>query len=182
MLHTRQVSPEVLYGDQAVFRLSSADISVLKDKAKQNPRRRIRVCAHRGIGDAVHEMFIVHAYDTYIPPHKHLGKSESFHVIEGTVDVVVFEEDGSVREVINMGDYLSGHLFYYRISDPFYHTLIIRSDVLVFHETTSGPFNRADTIFAPWAPEESNPSGCKAFMRKLLQAADKFLNKEKQRS
>lgn len=174
MLHTRQVNPEVFYGDQAIFRLSSADINALKDKAKQNPRRRIRVCAHRGIGDIVHEMFIVHARDTYIPPHKHPGKSESFHVIEGAVDVVVFEEDGSVREVIKMGEYLSGRPFYYRISDPLYHTLIIRSDVLVFHETTSGPFNRADTIFAPWAPEENNPAGCEVFMGKLLQAAEKF--------
>jgi hypothetical protein len=31
----------------------------------------------------------------------------------------------------------------------------------VFHETTNGPFNRADTECAPWAPEETDvSSGC----------------------
>jgi len=132
------------------------------------------LCTHRNTEDLLHEMFIVHTRDAYIRPHKHLGKPESFHIIEGTVDVFVFEEDGRVREVIKMGEYLSGRPFYYRINDPLYHTLIIRSDVLVFHETTSGPFNRADAIFAPWAPEESNPVGYEVFMGKLLQAAEKF--------
>lgn len=140
------------------------------------------MCTHRNTEDLLHEMFIVHARDTYIRPHKHLGKPESFHVIEGTVDVIVFEEDGSVRAVIKMGEYLSGRPFYYRISDPLYHTLIIRSDVLVFHETTSGPFNRADTIFAPWAPEENNPAACGVFMGKLLLSAGKKNKQEKKKS
>lgn len=179
MLHTRKVNPEVLYGDQPIIRISVEDIQALKEKAGHNPHKRIRVCAHRGIEDTVHEMFIVLARDTYIPPHKHLGKSESFHVVEGIVDVVVFEEGGSVREVIKMGEHASGRPFYYRISDPLYHTLIIRSDFLVFHETTSGPFNRADTIFAPWAPEESDPAGGEVFAGKLLQVADNFKSENK---
>lgn len=181
-MRTRKQNNEVFYAEDLVIQVKSSDIQWLKKQAGGNLRERARLCTHRNTKDLLHEMFIVHTRDTYIRPHKHLGKPESFHVIEGTVDVVVFEEDGGVREVIKMGEYLSGRPFYYRISDPLYHTLIIRSDVLVFHETTSGPFNRADTIFAPWAPEENDLNGCRVFIVKLLQVAEKFLNKEEKKS
>ena len=44
---------------------------------------------------------------------------------------------------------------------------MIRSDVLVFHETTNGPFDRKDTVFAPWSPEDGDPQGIDAFMTAL---------------
>jgi cupin fold WbuC family metalloprotein len=109
-----------------------------------------------------------------VRPHKHLGKPESFHVIEGIVDVIIFDECGDIREVIQMGNYGSDRVFYYRISTPIYHTLLIRSDILVFHETTTGPFNRVDTVFAPWSPEEIDSSGCALFTEKLLLLAENF--------
>jgi hypothetical protein len=67
-----------------------------------------------------------------------------------------------------MGDYASGRKFYYRSDAQAYHTLIIRSDVLVFHETTQGPFRREDTVFATWAPEDGDLEGRRAFQARLL--------------
>lgn len=181
-MRTRKQNNEVFYAEDRVIQVKSSDVQWLKKQAGGNLRERARLCAHRNTEDLLHEMFIVLSRDTYIRPHKHLGKSESFHVIEGTVDVVVFDENGDVSEVIRMGEYLSGRPFYYRINDPLYHTLIIRSDVLVFHETTSGPFNRADTIFAPWAPEESDLAGCEVFMGKLLLIVGKKNKQEKKKT
>lgn len=112
-------------------------------------------------------MLIVHERGVYVPPHKHPGKTESTHIIEGLVDVVVFNDDGKIESVIRMGDYASGRMFYYRMAVPLFHTLIIRSDVLVFHETTNGPFDRRDTIFAPWAPEESDMKAVNIYMADL---------------
>lgn len=174
-MHFKQTSAEVIYSDEPIVKVTAADIRWLKEQAKRNPRRRIRLCTHRDITDALHEMLIVHGREVYVRPHKHLGKPESFHVIEGTVDVVVFEEDGSVRDVIQMGEYASGRAFYYRISDPLYHTLFIRSNVLVFHETTTGPFIRAESVFAPWAPEENDHPGRSAFLARLELAVQNCL-------
>ena len=87
-------------------------------------------------------MLIVHERGAYVRPHKHPAKTESTHIIEGLVDVVLFEDDARIERVISMGDYASGRAFYYRMDVPVFHTLIIRSDVLVFHETTNGPFER----------------------------------------
>ena len=103
----------------------------------------------------------------------HLNKIESVHVIEGLVDVVLFDEEGTVTEIIRMGDLSSGRKFYYRMAAPSYHTLFIVSELLVFHEITNGPFRRPDTVFAPWAPDEGDTAGQVEFMGRLALAVEK---------
>jgi cupin fold WbuC family metalloprotein len=125
-------------------------------------------------------MLIVLERRTYIRPHKHSGKSESFHIVEGVVDVVVLDDLGEIQEVIPMGDYASGRAFYWRHSDARYHTLLIRSERLVIHETTNGPF-RADSTFAPWSPEESNKSGAQEFVSGLSRRVEEFLSQSEGR-
>lgn len=153
----RRESTEVVRAKGKLVTVDSAAVESLVDEAARNSRRRIRLCAHPGTDDPVHEMFIVHARDCYVRPHKHLAKSESFHIVEGTVDVVVFDDEGEVTNVVEMSTYSTGLPFFYRIAAPLFHTLLIRSEVLVFHETTKGPFLQTQTIFAPWAPDGSDP-------------------------
>ena len=173
-LRYRVLNDEVLFAAEALVRLDRKTVQFLKEKALANNRRRIRLCAHQDVQDPLHEMLIVHTRDTYVRPHKHLNKCESFHVIEGTVDVVVFDESGSIGEVISLGDYSSGRMFYYRLSYSYFHTLLIRSEVLVFHETTNGPFKRSDTIFASWAPEDGDEDARRKYMEQLAQAVETF--------
>jgi cupin fold WbuC family metalloprotein len=175
-MRIKTLNPEVLVTDEPIVQLCHQDVEYLKASAEQNERKRIRLCAHPDIDDLLHEMLIVHAKETYVRPHKHLKKSESVHIIEGLVDVVLFDEEGNIVEVIRMGDYSSGHRFYYRMSGPHYHTLLIQSDVLVFHETTNGPFTREDTIFAPWAPEETDQAARVPFMKRIAKASAKFIS------
>ena len=165
--HAKVESAEVRYATDAIVLVDGGDVADLKRAAEDNARRRVRLCAHHSRDDRLHEMLIVHTHDTYVRPHKHLGKSESFHIIEGDVDVVVFADDGGVAEVMRMGAFASGRPFYYRLAAPLFHTLLIRSDVLVFHETTSGPFSRADTVFAPWAPEDGDASAVRRYLADL---------------
>jgi cupin fold WbuC family metalloprotein len=166
MIPTHKESDEVLYPLEEVVTVESADLAQLKRLALLNPRQRIRLCAHRSPGDRLHEMFIVHTSDCYVRPHKHLGKAESMAILEGEVDVVLFHDDGTIRQVIRMGDLNSGKLFYYRLSEPIYHTLLVRSQFLVFHETTEGPFLREKTVFPDWAPEEQS-AGRRAFVARI---------------
>jgi cupin fold WbuC family metalloprotein len=163
----RVESAEVLYAPEGLVTLDADAVVQLKRDAARNPRRRIRLCAHTGVDDRLHEMLIVHERECYVRPHKHLGKSESFHVIEGEVDVVIFDDAGGVADVIPMGAYASGRPFFYRLAEPTFHTLLIRSPVLVFHETTSGPFRREETVFAPWAPDDSKPDDVQRYLTGL---------------
>lgn len=161
------LNPEVLYTKVPITTADRSDIDVFKRLSSQNARQRVRLCAHGSPDDRLHEMLIVHERGAYVRPHKHPGKSESTHIIEGLVDVVVFDDDGQIERVIRMGDYASGRTFYYRMAIPVFHTLIIRSDVLVFHETTNGPFDRGDTVFAQWAPQDSDVDLISTFMASL---------------
>ena len=163
----RILNPEVLYSEVAVTTVNQSEIDCFKHLSSRNPRKRVRLCAHGSPDDRLHEMLIVHERSAYVRPHKHPGKTESTHIIEGLADVVVFDDDGRIASVISMGDYASGRTFYYRMAIPVFHTLIIRSDVLVFHETTNGPFDRKDTVFAPWAPEDSDVNSASNFMTDL---------------
>jgi cupin fold WbuC family metalloprotein len=167
---------EVLYSKDSITTATKSDIELFKQLSSQNSRKRIRLCAHNNPSDRLHEMLIVHERDAYVRPHKHQGKTESTHIIEGMVDVVIFDDNGQISRIIPMGDYDSGRIFYYRLTIPVFHTLIIHSDVLVFHETTNGPFNCGDTIFAPWSPEESDADSVRIFISDLHEKIRLFHN------
>lgn len=171
MTRMKQINDEVFVAEDQIVQVDRSQLEALKAQAARNPRRRARICAHKDVQDKLHEMLIVLARGVYVRPHKHLHKPESFHVIEGTAIVMFFDEAGKEAEIIRIGEPASGDTFYFRNDDPRYHTQIVTSDFLVFHETTKGPFDRADTVFAPWSPEENDVVAVKAFMERLSRDA-----------
>ena len=172
----RYVSEEVLYPNDPIVAVSANDIEDLKQKQKNTARKRIRLCAHLQVEDSTHEMLIVHTRDTYVRPHKHLGKSESYHAIEGCFDLLTFDDVGTVTGILEVGPYSSGRNFFCRLPASLYHGLLIHSDIVIFHETTSGPFIRAQTEFAPWSPVETEVDAGNKFMRKALQYLKPSIN------
>jgi cupin fold WbuC family metalloprotein len=154
MIKTRYENPEVLYPDEDIVYVNSTDLQELKRLAVLNPSKRIRLCAHPSVGDKLHEMFIVHMQDCYVRPHKHIEKSESMAILEGAVDVVLFDDDGLVKRIISMGAAETGLSFYQRLPKNVYHMLIIKTEFVVFHEIIEGPFSRENSIFPDWAPVE----------------------------
>lgn len=176
----REVNKEVYYAEDKLIKLGKSDIELLKEKLREkamaNEPKKIRLCTHRDIHNKLHEMFIMFGKGTYVRPHKHPGKSVSYHIVEGSADIVLFDESGKIVEVIKMGDYLSGSVFYFRIDDPYYYMPIPKSNVMVFHEITNGPFNN-DTVFAPWAPAENDKTAVQEFMKKLNLSIKDFLGR-----
>lgn len=168
----REESPEVLYtkGDVAV--LSPQDAEILKSKASGNELKRMRICTHANHLDPLHEMLICLGRGSFIQPHRHIGKSESFHVVEGLLSVVLFTNDGEISQVITLGEYAAGHQFYYRLSSPFFHTVVIHSETAVFHEVTNGPFRTEDTQYPTWAPHQHDFHNVQKFLHDLNRAID----------
>ncbi len=172
-MRLRRLSDDVFVADAPIVRLGQTELDLVRRQAAASPRKRARICAHHENSEAVHEMLIAMAADSYIHPHKHLDKGESFHVVEGQVDVVVLDDDGQVSDVIEMGEIDSGRSFFYRFSDRRYHTLLIRTDMLVVHEVTRGPFDPEATLLAPFAPPEHDRERAAGYMRGLAgRAAD----------
>jgi cupin fold WbuC family metalloprotein len=175
----RKISEEVFVAEDPIVRLGDPEIALLKRQAQSSPRKRARICAHKTNDDALHEMLIAIAAASYIHPHRHINKSESFHIIEGEVDVVVFDHSGNVTEVIELGASGSGKRFYYRLSESAFHTLLIRSDYLVMHEVTNGPFARDGTILAPFAPPENQADAVRDYMHRVSEQVAKHLQEAK---
>jgi|TARA_Y100000310_G_C20414881_1_gene683818 cupin fold WbuC family metalloprotein len=178
-MNTIRFNEEVLYATDDVVKVDANDIEELKQKARQNPRRRIRICVHKDLDNSIHEMLIVHEKSCYVRPHKHIKKTESFHIIEGSVNIILYEKDGQINETIEMGAYSTGQKFFYRLPPSHYHTLLIESDVLVFHEITNGPFRPEDTVWAPWAPEETDKNEVTHYMKMLTYSVKEKSRNEK---
>ncbi|MDE2027888.1 MAG: WbuC family cupin fold metalloprotein [Candidatus Omnitrophica bacterium] len=163
----RKFNDEVFYPADKFVTIDGTDLAFLKAEAMKNLRRRMRLCAHQTVDDRIHEMFIVHTRDAYVRPHKHLNKTESFFLLEGEVEVVFFDDDGGIIRKVTLGTMDSGKLFYYRLNEPLYHTLNIKSDMVCFFEVTAGPFDRRDTVFPSWAPDGNNQEQVIQFMRRI---------------
>jgi len=161
-----KVNDEVYYDKGPIVDVSQVDIEYLKTIAANNVRKRSRLCAHPDPADTLHEMLIIHEQSAYVRAHSHLCRSESLHVVCGSADVVIFGPDGGVSDVIEVGEYSSGKTFYYRIPGGVIHTLLIRTEVFVFHEVTSGPFNPDSSHFPDWAPMEDDPQ-CISYIDEL---------------
>ena len=77
-------------------------IKFLKKKVHETKNKRARICLHKNEKDRLHEMIIILSKETYIRPHKHLNKAESLHVIEGTADVIFFNNKGKVTKKVRL--------------------------------------------------------------------------------
>lgn len=173
-LNLLKINDEVFVAQDMIVKIGPTEVAFVKAQAAANGRKRARICAHKTNDDTLHEMVIAISAQSYIHPHKHIGKSESFHIIEGVVDVVVFADDGAIAEIIELGDPASGKLFFYRLEQSAFHTLLLKTDFLVVHEVTNGPFAREKTLLAPWAPHENHVAETSKYMMRIAQLAKAY--------
>lgn len=154
----KEVIPEVIYTDVpmgSIVRAGDEIVSILRERAAASPKKRCRLCAHPDSNATQQEMLIVMHRDSYVQPHRHFGKGETFTVFEGEVDALIFSEAGELTETIPMGPFGSGRQFFYRMPERVFHSMIFRSEWLVYLETTIGPFDKSTSEGALWAPNET---------------------------
>jgi len=98
-------------------------------------------------------MIIAICENSYIRPHKHNSKMESFHLIEGKANILIFENNGAIKQNIKLG---FDDNIVYRIDKDFYHTIVPTTPILVIHEVTNGPFIKDSNKYAKFSPKESS--------------------------
>jgi UDP-glucose 4-epimerase len=162
--------PEVFTHNDTIVTVGMDWLDRLKAAALESPLRRARLCVHLASEDAVQEMILVLCKDVLFRPHRHHEKTESFHIIEGELDLVVFNDNGEPLRTIRMGPAASGKTFCYRLNSSLYHALLPRTPFVAFHETTAGPFRKGDAEFAPWAPVR--PEQLRAFLEQAVERGE----------
>lgn len=168
----REVAPGIYYTARRLLSVDRHTIDVLKNAARTLPVKRARLCAHTDPACAQHDMLIVSHRDTYVAPHRHLTKSETMLVLEGEADAYLFDEAGSLDSVLPMGPMGSGRTFFYRMPAGRFHGLRITSELLVFVESTLGPFRPEDSENAGWAPSPDQVDAGHRYMRQLEQQTE----------
>jgi cupin fold WbuC family metalloprotein len=157
----------VLFSQDDIAVVDAATLQSLRVLAAAAPLRRSRLCLHRTSDDLIQEMVIAFAKDSYVRVHRHRHKSESFHVLEGVLQVVFFNDEGVETRRIRLGDSASGFPSLYRLSCDAWHTVLVETESVIIHETTNGPFVPGEAEFASWSPDGSQPAEVSAFLNRL---------------
>jgi len=143
---------EVKFAEQDIVSCGKDLFVQLKESAYSSSKRRARFCLHRTHADPVQEMLIGFCKDSLVWPHRHKGKSESFHMIEGEMAVIVFNDEGEVTDKIELAPFGQGKNCICRISRSAWHLTIPLSDYVVVHETNRGPFKPYEQERPFWGP------------------------------
>lgn len=138
--------------------ISCVDEGILNElkKIAVEEERSVRICLHNSLEADLHNMLICQHINTYIRPHKHLSKSETYHIIEGEIALFIFNDEGEVIERFDMSPQKK---VLCRIERNYYHTLIPITKHVIFHESRPGPFLKEnDSFFPPWSisPDEKD--------------------------
>jgi cupin fold WbuC family metalloprotein len=155
------------FNNDKIIEITAARLAWLKEQAKETSLGRARLCLHHSPDETIQEMVIAFRGDSYIRPHRHVETRESFHVIEGLLTVFFFEDDGSVSRRLDMGPLGSDKPFLYRLSANLWHTVVPRTEEVVIHETTLGPFRRERTQYPLWAPADGDLPAIEDFLAKI---------------
>jgi cupin fold WbuC family metalloprotein len=171
-LKLKKINDEVFLAIEEIVRLDQRAVDFIKEKATDNLRGRARICAHKKPTDHLHEMLIAIRSDSYIRPHRHHNKVESFHLIEGCADIVILTHHGEIADRIRLS---KDHCFYYRLDAAYYHTLIIYSPLLVIHEITNGPFNPDSADYGEFSPDESEKNKIISYMTMMKEKISVYM-------
>jgi cupin fold WbuC family metalloprotein len=169
-----RLTEEMCRARPGVVAVGRVDLEYLKSEVHKTTRKRIRLCIHQTDDALMHEMFVVYTGMTYVRANLHVGKDESLHILEGEADFIFFDMLGNILDVVPLGDKHSGRNFFIRVPQGVFHTIIMRSEHLIIHEATPGPFDRSETLWAPWSPLDSDAEQVYLYQRELEEKLARF--------
>ena len=155
---------DVYFNQESLIKIDDKVIQGLKEKAKANSNGKYRLCLQHNPQDNLHEMYIVRHKGDYGRPDKHLYTTESHTIIDGAMLVILFEDDGQIKDVFE----LSRNCYHsYRIDTNIYHMQIPLTEQVVYYEVKLGPFTDKSNIFPEWAPESHDAERVEIFMNEI---------------
>ena len=130
-------------------------INILRDNFKMSERKRHRFCFHQNPDVMLHDIIISYDKNSYIPPNKHIGKPETLVILQGRIQVFLFNDNGKCIRALNLGPMQSDLPFILRIPPNTWHGLrCISDEPCIMKETITGPYSKESLMWADFAPSE----------------------------
>ena len=105
---------------------------------------------------------------TYLPPHRHTDKEETYVVLRGSLLTFFYDDLGNVIEKVNLNP--SVGVYGVEIPSGTWHSIIALEPGTVIFEIKSGPYKPLPPEdIAPWAPAPSDLEGAAVFMKRMLE-------------
>lgn len=137
-------------------------------QAQANSRLRMNYNFHTSMDEPVHRMLNALEPGTYLPPHRHTDKEETYLLLRGKMWVFFYDESGKVTEKVLL-DPLKGN-YGLEIPAGTWHSIVVLESGTVIFEIKKGPYYPLPPEdLASWAPAPSDVKGAEAFMNKLLE-------------
>ena len=122
------------------------------EKYYKKEKKDIRICLHTNTQLKHHDMIILQQSKNFYTPHKHLLKSETYHIIKGTMVCVLFNEKGIIKKFCKLK---KSDIF--RTPKNVFHTIMPVSKFVIYHESKNGPFvSKTDSIYSKWSNKLTN--------------------------
>lgn len=149
-----------------MIKITTQLLDEVTNKARSAPRMRMNYNFHPELSDPVQRLLNALEPWTYIRPHRHTNKEESFVLLRGTVLAVVFNDDGSVRDHAVLSD--ASGILGVEFEEGCYHMLTSLESGSVVYEIKEGPFiAHTEDSSASWAPSEGTPAA-RNFLQKVF--------------
>lgn len=149
-----------------VIKVKANQLKEFKQIAMSNrEKKRYRLCLHDSPQNELQDMLICMAAGDYARPHKHENMSETHVLIEGSMAIVLFNDNGDIQDVFVM-DREKGYISY-RVNAPIYHMTILLSATAIEHETKAGAFAPESNIFPAWAPDGTDINEAMSYVEKI---------------
>ena len=143
--------------------ITSEALRNLTAKAATADRLRAHLNVHETLDASVQRLFIATEPGTYIRPHRHPQphKWEFFLVLEGEIDLLIFDGAGSVQQRTAMSPSAARAV---EVPPNVWHAYVCKQSGTLALEVKAGAYiPTPEEDFAPWSPAE-NTEGAAAYL------------------
>lgn len=135
-------------------------------KAKASDRLRMNHNLHTSMDASVHRLLNALEPGTYIVPHRHLDKEETYLILRGSLLAFLFDDNGNVTDKVLLSQ-ASGN-YGLEIPPGTWHTIIALESGTMIFEVKSGPYTPLQPEeIAEWAPMPSDTAKVAAYMKSI---------------
>jgi len=137
-------------------------------EAQENPRLRMNYNLHESLDAPIHRLLNALEPGTYLPPHRHADKEETYVVLRGSLLTFFYDDLGNITEKVCLNP--SAGIYGVEIPLGTWHSIIALEAGTVIFEIKSGPYKPLPPEdIALWAPAPSDLEGAAIFMKRMLE-------------